>query len=61
MVKACFAQRRKTIANNLVAGLGLTRDTAVVFLKQSGIEPAARAEALSGEQFKRLADALSAG
>ena len=60
MVKACFAQRRKTIANNLVAGLGLTRDAAVVFLKQSGIDPAARAETLSGEQFRRLADALAA-
>jgi 16S rRNA (adenine1518-N6/adenine1519-N6)-dimethyltransferase len=59
MVKVCFAQRRKTIANNLVAGLGLTRDAVVAHLRQSGIEPAARAETLSGEQFRLLADALS--
>jgi 16S rRNA (adenine1518-N6/adenine1519-N6)-dimethyltransferase len=60
MVKVCFAQRRKTIANNLVAGLTLTRDAVVAYLKQAGIEPAARAETVSGEQFRRLADSLAA-
>jgi 16S rRNA (adenine1518-N6/adenine1519-N6)-dimethyltransferase len=58
-VKACFAQRRKTIANNLVAGLGLTRDAAVEFLRQSGIDPAARAETVTGGQFRGLLDALA--
>jgi len=58
MVKVCFAQRRKTIANNLAAGLGLTRDASVAFLRQSGVDPAARAETLTGGQFKELADAL---
>jgi 16S rRNA (adenine1518-N6/adenine1519-N6)-dimethyltransferase len=58
VVKACFAQRRKTIANNLVAGLELTRDAAVGVLKQAGIDPSARAETLTGEQFRRLAEAL---
>jgi 16S rRNA (adenine1518-N6/adenine1519-N6)-dimethyltransferase len=60
VVKACFAQRRKTIANNLVAGLNLTRQAVVTYLNQAGVEPAARAETLSGEQFKRLVDSLSA-
>lgn len=60
VVKVCFAQRRKTIANNLVAGLKLTREAAVVCLKQAGIEPSARAETLDGEQFRELADALGA-
>jgi 16S rRNA (adenine1518-N6/adenine1519-N6)-dimethyltransferase len=60
VVKACFAQRRKTIGNNLVAGLGLTRGTAVEVLELSGIDPAARAETLTGGQFKRLADELAA-
>ncbi|MBN2466153.1 ribosomal RNA small subunit methyltransferase A [candidate division WOR-3 bacterium] len=59
VVKVCFAQRRKTIANNLVAGLSLTRDAAVACLERAGIQPAARAEVLSGEQFKKLTDALS--
>lgn len=61
MVKVCFAQRRKTIANNLVAGLKLTRDAAVACLKEAGIDPGARAETLSGELFKGLLDALEAG
>jgi 16S rRNA A1518/A1519 N6-dimethyltransferase RsmA/KsgA/DIM1 with predicted DNA glycosylase/AP lyase activity len=30
----------------------------VAYLKQAGIDPASRAETLSGEQFKRLADSL---
>jgi len=59
MVKVCFAQRRKTIANNLVAGLTLTRDAAATCLRQAGIDPTARAETLSGLQFKALADALA--
>jgi len=58
VVKVCFAQRRKTIANNLVAGLGLTRDAAVAHLKQAEIDPTARAETLGGEQFRKLVDAL---
>ena len=61
IVKVCFAQRRKMIANNLVAGLGLSRDAAVAFLERAGIDPTARAETLSGGQFKELADALAAG
>jgi 16S rRNA (adenine1518-N6/adenine1519-N6)-dimethyltransferase len=59
VVKACFVQRRKTIANNVVAGLNLSRGVAVACLERAGIEPGARAETLSGEQFKRLADALA--
>ena len=60
VVKACFVQRRKTIANNLVAGLNLTREAVVGHLKQAGVEPTARAETLSGKQFKQLTDALAA-
>jgi 16S rRNA (adenine1518-N6/adenine1519-N6)-dimethyltransferase len=60
VVKTCFAQRRKTIANNLVAGLGLKRDAVVGLLKLAEVDPAARAEVLSGEQFRQLADALAA-
>lgn len=61
VVKTCFAQRRKTIANNLVAGLGITRETAGAALGESGIEPTARAEAVGGSQFRKLVDALAAG
>jgi len=58
MVKACFSQRRKTITNNLVAGLGIGRDAAVAALEQSGIGPGSRAETLGGAQFKSLLDAV---
>jgi 16S rRNA (adenine1518-N6/adenine1519-N6)-dimethyltransferase len=58
LVKTCFAQRRKTIANNLVAGLELTREAAVAALEQAGVDPAARAETVGGIQFKALSDAL---
>jgi len=61
VVKVCFAQRRKTIANNLVAGLELTREAVVAHLEQAGIEPSARAETLGGEQFRELAEALAGG
>jgi 16S rRNA A1518/A1519 N6-dimethyltransferase RsmA/KsgA/DIM1 with predicted DNA glycosylase/AP lyase activity len=30
-------------------------------LKQAGIDPAARAETVSGEQFNKLAEALATG
>jgi 16S rRNA A1518/A1519 N6-dimethyltransferase RsmA/KsgA/DIM1 with predicted DNA glycosylase/AP lyase activity len=32
----------------------------VTHLERAGIDPSARAETLSGEQFKRLADSLGA-
>ncbi len=59
VVKACFGQRRKTIANNLVAALGLDRALAVEVLSRAGIDPAARAETVSGVHFSRLGQALS--
>ena len=59
VVKACFAQRRKTIANNLVAGLNQTREMVVTYLTRAGIKPSSRAETVTGEQFKRLADSLA--
>jgi 16S rRNA (adenine1518-N6/adenine1519-N6)-dimethyltransferase len=60
VVKACFAQRRKIIVNNLVAGLGITRETAAGALVESGIESTARAEAVGGIQFRKLVGALAA-
>ena len=60
VVKSCFIQRRKTIANNLRAGLGLDRATLSVVLEAADIDPACRAESLAAVQFKGLADALAA-
>ena len=60
IVKACFVQRRKTVANNLAAGLGMDKPHVHAFLDIAGIEPIVRSETLSGEEFKRLAAAVGA-
>lgn len=61
VVRACFAQRRKTIANNLMAVLGLEREAVSASLKKAGIQPSARAETIPGGEFRKLAELLAAG
>ena len=61
VTRASFAQRRKTILNNLQAGLQdgkKKKDLIVSALEASGIEPTRRGETLTIEEFGRLADAL---
>ena len=56
-----FAQRRKTILNNLQSGLlnGKEKKEFILqALQESGIEPTRRGETLSIEEFGKLADAL---
>lgn len=60
VVKACFVQRRKTIANNLAAGLGIDKPRVHAILEAARIQPTVRSETVSGEEFKRLADAAGA-
>ncbi|MCL2004385.1 MAG: 16S rRNA (adenine(1518)-N(6)/adenine(1519)-N(6))-dimethyltransferase RsmA [Oscillospiraceae bacterium] len=55
IVKAAFAQRRKTLGNALSAGLALPRETVAERLEKAGIDPSARGETLSPEQFLMLA------
>jgi 16S rRNA (adenine1518-N6/adenine1519-N6)-dimethyltransferase len=50
-VKECFAQKRKTLRNNLRTRLG-TRATE--FLREAGLSPDARAEELSVSKFAEL-------
>lgn len=50
--QACFAQKRKTLANNLRAQFGAERVEAM--LKEAGISPRARAEELSVAQLAGL-------
>jgi 16S rRNA (adenine1518-N6/adenine1519-N6)-dimethyltransferase len=56
VVKACFCQRRKTLANNLVAGLGISKPAAVELARAAGVSPDCRAETLTGEMFAGLAE-----
>jgi 16S rRNA (adenine1518-N6/adenine1519-N6)-dimethyltransferase len=63
MIKALFAQRRKTIFNNLRAGrdkLGLRNDSQInQALENSPVDPRRRAETLAIEELAGLANALS--
>lgn len=61
VTRASFAQRRKTILNNLTNQLpqGKEKKEAVIeALSQAEIEPSRRGESLSLEEFARLANAL---
>ncbi|RAP73322.1 16S rRNA (adenine(1518)-N(6)/adenine(1519)-N(6))-dimethyltransferase RsmA [Paenibacillus montanisoli] len=58
-VQACFAQRRKTIANNLTAFVGkANRDQLGTLLGSCGIDPSRRGETLSLAEFAALSRAL---
>lgn len=58
MVRSCFAQRRKTLVNNL-AYTGLSKEELYSLLEKLGIDKAARSETLSIEDFVALADSLA--
>ena len=61
IVKAGFAQRRKTAANALSAGLGLPRERVTEALAVCGQDANVRFEQLGQEALLMLADALRAG
>jgi 16S rRNA (adenine1518-N6/adenine1519-N6)-dimethyltransferase len=50
-IKECFAQKRKTLRNNLRGGLG-TRTEQII--REAGLKPEARAEQLSIPQFAEV-------
>jgi 16S rRNA (adenine1518-N6/adenine1519-N6)-dimethyltransferase len=58
VVKSSFAQRRKTLLNNLMNGLFLKtqKDEVIQMLADIGIDPTRRGETLSIEEFARLAN-----
>ena len=58
VVKAAFAQRRKTVLNSISSSLALDKSVLSDILKEAGIDPAARAERLTVEDFGKIADAL---
>ena len=60
VVKAAFAQRRKTLGNNLNSGLGLDRQALALVEQASGIDLKRRAETLSLSDFCHLTDTLCA-
>jgi 16S rRNA (adenine1518-N6/adenine1519-N6)-dimethyltransferase len=54
LVKAGFSQKRKTLQNSLSGGLGKSREEATSLLAAAGIDPTARAQTLSLEQWYSL-------
>jgi 16S rRNA (adenine1518-N6/adenine1519-N6)-dimethyltransferase len=58
VVRAAFARRRKTLANALSAGLGLSLDSVRAATAGSGVDPGRRAETLTIEEFVSLAARL---
>ncbi|EGF13929.1 16S rRNA (adenine(1518)-N(6)/adenine(1519)-N(6))-dimethyltransferase RsmA [Streptococcus sanguinis] len=59
--KASFVHRRKTLWNNLTSCFGKseeTKDKLTAALERAELSPSVRGEALSLEEFARLADAL---
>lgn len=61
VTKASFAQRRKTIQNNLQSQLPngkANKDFILEALAEAGIDPRRRGETLSLEEFAKLADCL---
>jgi len=58
VVRAAFAQRRKTLANALAAGLGVPVEAARQAAGAAGIDPARRAETLDIKEFAALARRL---
>jgi 16S rRNA (adenine1518-N6/adenine1519-N6)-dimethyltransferase len=59
-IRQCFAQKRKTLANNLRAA-GVPPESVTAALAEAAIDPMARAEALSIESFAALSRSLKIG
>lgn len=61
VTRASFAQRRKTILNNLQSGLPAGKEKKELILEaleKANVEPTRRGETLSIQEFGKLADAL---
>ena len=58
LVRAAFNQRRKTLCNAMMHGLGLSREAAAAAIAAAGLPEQVRGEALSIAQFAALSDAL---
>lgn len=58
VVKAAFAQRRKTLPNTLSSAMGVDKDLLREALAMAEIDPKRRGESLSLTEFGRLSDAI---
>ncbi len=58
LVRSSFAMRRKTLANNLAVAFQLDKQTASGIIAEAGFSPMVRGEALSLDDYKKLAKTL---
>lgn len=58
VIKASFAQRRKTLLNGISSGLSIPKDTAGELMLSAGIQPSIRGEKLTLEEFAALSDKI---
>ena len=58
MVKAAFAQRRKTALNSISSGMGLSKTQVAQALRNSGLDENVRAEKLTMDELALLCENL---
>lgn len=58
MIRASFNQRRKTLVNGLMNGMGIPRDVILKALEKMGLSPTVRGEALTLEEFAVLSNEI---
>ncbi|MDD6021544.1 MAG: 16S rRNA (adenine(1518)-N(6)/adenine(1519)-N(6))-dimethyltransferase RsmA [Oscillospiraceae bacterium] len=58
LVRSAFGQRRKTAANSISSGMGISKAEAASALERAGIDGSARAESFSMEDFCRICKEL---
>ena len=58
LIRACFAQRRKTLVNTISNTMGIEKGKILSALEEIGEDNAVRGEVLSLEKLARLSDLL---
>ncbi|MBE6734955.1 MAG: 16S rRNA (adenine(1518)-N(6)/adenine(1519)-N(6))-dimethyltransferase RsmA [Ruminococcaceae bacterium] len=58
VIKSAFAQRRKTLVNSVASGLSIDKATVTRLMQENSLNPLARAEQMSLEDFATLTNAL---
>ena len=59
LVRAAFGQRRKTAANAIASGLGMSKDAVTAAIEAAGFDARIRPEALTLEDFAKIQNALA--
>ncbi len=58
MIKAAFAQRRKTASNSISSGMGLSKEIVNTALESAGLQPSVRPESLTMKQLGELCNSI---